>query len=85
MAEEQAQPTETQQTPAPEAPAPSAPAAAEGQSAEPQAAAEVRRLLARTARLYPRIFARVREHFGARGTLCWLAGLAEAAWKERKR
>jgi lycopene cyclase CruA len=41
------------------------------------------RLLARTARLYPRIFARVREHFGARGTLCWLAGVAEAAWKER--
>ncbi|HEX8116534.1 MAG TPA: hypothetical protein VF521_04625, partial [Pyrinomonadaceae bacterium] len=37
----------------------------------------LRRLLARTARLYPRIFARVREHFGARGTLCWLAGLAE--------
>jgi hypothetical protein len=27
----------------------------------------LRRLLARTARLYPRIFARVREHFGARG------------------
>ncbi|HEX7314513.1 MAG TPA: hypothetical protein VF297_11360 [Pyrinomonadaceae bacterium] len=45
----------------------------------------LRRLLARTARLYPRIFARVREHFGARGTLCWLAGLAEAAWKERGR
>ncbi len=43
----------------------------------------LRRLLARTARLYPRIFARVREHFGARGTLWWLAGLAEAAWKER--
>jgi lycopene cyclase CruA len=43
----------------------------------------LRRLLARTARLYPRIFARVREHFGARGTLCWLAGLAEAAWKEK--
>src|SRR5207237_9189304 len=31
----------------------------------------LRRLLARTARLYPRIFARVREHFGARGTLWW--------------
>lgn len=41
------------------------------------------RLLARTARLYPRIFARVREHFGARGTLWWLAGLAEAVWSER--
>jgi lycopene cyclase CruA len=44
----------------------------------------LRRLLARTARLYPRIFARVREHFGARGTLCWLAGVAEAVWSERK-
>ncbi|MBV9926434.1 MAG: hypothetical protein JOZ96_15555 [Acidobacteria bacterium] len=43
----------------------------------------LRRLLARTARLYPRIFERVREHFGARGTLWWLAGLAEAAWKEK--
>ncbi|HWW73903.1 MAG TPA: hypothetical protein VNZ44_00820, partial [Pyrinomonadaceae bacterium] len=48
-------------------------------------AGALRRLLARTARLYPRIFARVREHFGARGALCWLAGVAEAAWKERGR
>ncbi len=46
-------------------------------------AGALRRLLARTARLYPRIFARVREHFGAGGALCWLAGVAEAAWKER--
>ena len=45
----------------------------------------LRRLLARTARLYPRIFARVREHFGARGTLWWLAGVAEAVWSERGR
>ncbi|MDT7807097.1 MAG: lycopene cyclase CruA [Acidobacteriota bacterium] len=43
----------------------------------------LRRLLARTARLYPRIFARVREHFGARGTLCWLADVVEAVWSER--
>ncbi len=45
----------------------------------------LRRLLARTARLYPRIFARVREHFGARGALCWVAGVAEAVWSERGR
>ncbi|HEX8559928.1 MAG TPA: hypothetical protein VF668_17660 [Pyrinomonadaceae bacterium] len=45
-------------------------------------AGALRRLLARTARLYPRIFARVRERFGARGALCWVAGLAEAAWKD---
>ncbi|HYE14535.1 MAG TPA: hypothetical protein VD968_08865 [Pyrinomonadaceae bacterium] len=44
----------------------------------------LRRLLARTARLYPRIFARVREHFGARGTLWWAAGIAEAVWSERR-
>ena len=44
----------------------------------------LRRLLARTARLYPRIFERVREHFGARGTLWWLAGVAEAVWSERR-
>jgi hypothetical protein len=44
----------------------------------------LRRLLARTARLYPRIFARVREHFGVRGTLWWIAGVAEAVWSERR-
>ncbi|HEX3560695.1 MAG TPA: hypothetical protein VHU19_15935 [Pyrinomonadaceae bacterium] len=46
--------------------------------------AALRRLFARTARLYPRVFARVREHFGARGTLLWLAGVAEAAWSDRR-
>jgi lycopene cyclase CruA len=48
-------------------------------------AGALRRLLARTARLYPRIFARAREHFGARGTLRWVAGVAEAAWSERRK
>ncbi|HEX6186413.1 MAG TPA: hypothetical protein VFZ44_21155 [Pyrinomonadaceae bacterium] len=48
-------------------------------------AGALRRLLARTARLYPRIFARVREHFGARGALCWVAGVAEAVWSDRRR
>ncbi|MDQ3746156.1 MAG: hypothetical protein M3444_17415 [Acidobacteriota bacterium] len=47
--------------------------------------AALRRLAARTARLYPRIFARVREHFGARGTLVWLAGVAEAVWSDGRR
>jgi hypothetical protein len=47
-------------------------------------AGALRRLVARTVRLYPRIFARVRERFGARGTLWWLAGLGEAAWSERR-
>jgi lycopene cyclase CruA len=46
--------------------------------------ASLRALFARTARLYPRIFARVRERFGARGTLVWLAGVAEALWSERR-
>jgi lycopene cyclase CruA len=44
----------------------------------------LRALFARTARLYPRIFGRVRERFGARGTLLWLAGVAEALWSERR-
>ena len=44
----------------------------------------LRALFARTVRLYPRIFARVRERFGARGTLVWLAGVAEALWNERR-
>ena len=46
--------------------------------------AALRSLLAHTARLYPRIFARVREHLGARGTLWWLADIAEAVWSERR-
>jgi lycopene cyclase CruA len=41
-------------------------------------------LLARTVKLYPRILARVREHLGARGTLCWIADLAEEFWRERR-
>jgi lycopene cyclase CruA len=41
-------------------------------------------LLSRTAKLYPRIFQRVREHLGARGTFWWLAGVAEAAFSERR-
>lgn len=44
----------------------------------------LRALFARTVRLYPRIFGRVRERFGARGTLLWLAGVAEALWSERR-
>ena len=46
--------------------------------------AALRRLAARTARLYPRIFSRLREHLGARGTLLWLCGVAEAVWSERR-
>jgi lycopene cyclase CruA len=41
-------------------------------------------LLGRTAKLYPRIFQRVREHLGARGTFWWLANIAEAAFSERR-
>jgi lycopene cyclase CruA len=41
-------------------------------------------LLGHTAKLYPRIFTRVREHLGARGTLWWVAGIAEAVLSERR-
>lgn len=41
-------------------------------------------LLSHTAKLYPRIFGRVREHMGARGTFWWLANIAEAVWRERR-
>ncbi|MBA2339983.1 MAG: hypothetical protein H0V88_06285 [Pyrinomonadaceae bacterium] len=44
----------------------------------------LKELLSRTARLYPRIFQRLREHLGARGTLWWLAGIGEAVWHERR-
>ncbi|HVF68690.1 MAG TPA: hypothetical protein VM914_13555 [Pyrinomonadaceae bacterium] len=46
--------------------------------------AALRALFARTVRLYPRIFTRVRERFGARGTIVWLAGVGEALWSERR-
>jgi lycopene cyclase CruA len=46
--------------------------------------AALRSLLGHTARLYPRIFTRVREHLGARGTLSWLAEVAGAVWSERR-
>ncbi|HEX8852887.1 MAG TPA: hypothetical protein VF754_05335, partial [Pyrinomonadaceae bacterium] len=45
----------------------------------------LRSLLGHTAKLYPRIFGRVREHMGARGTFWWLADIAEAVWRERRR
>ncbi|MCA1567020.1 MAG: hypothetical protein LC803_15495 [Acidobacteria bacterium] len=41
-------------------------------------------LLGRTAKLYPHIFQRVREHLGARGTFWWLANIAETAFSERR-
>ncbi|MBA3319962.1 MAG: hypothetical protein H0T45_00760, partial [Pyrinomonadaceae bacterium] len=41
-------------------------------------------LLGRTAKLYPRIFQRVREHLGARGAFWWAANVAEAAFSERR-
>jgi lycopene cyclase CruA len=41
-------------------------------------------LLSRTAKLYPRIFQRVREHLGARGTFWWLANVVEALLNERR-
>ena len=45
----------------------------------------LKRLLSRTAKLYPRIFQRVREHFGARGAFWWLANTAATAFSERRK
>jgi lycopene cyclase CruA len=44
----------------------------------------LKRLLSRTAKLYPRIFQRVREHFGARGAFWWLANMTAAAFNEHR-
>lgn len=44
----------------------------------------LKNLLSQTARLYPRIFKRVREHLGARGTFWWLTDIAAAAFSERR-
>ncbi|MBA3765708.1 MAG: hypothetical protein H0W99_01720 [Acidobacteria bacterium] len=43
-----------------------------------------RNLLSRTAKLYPRIFQRAREHLGARGTFWWIANIAEVIVSERR-
>jgi lycopene cyclase CruA len=44
----------------------------------------LKNLLSRTARLYPQIFNRIREHLGLRGTFWWLANIADAALSERR-
>jgi hypothetical protein len=41
-------------------------------------------LLSRTAKLYPRIFQRAREHLGARGTFWWIANVVEVILSERR-
>lgn len=45
----------------------------------------LKRLLSRTAKLYPRIFQRAGEHLGARGAFWWLTQIAAAAFSERRR
>jgi lycopene cyclase CruA len=44
----------------------------------------LKNLLSRTAKLYPRIFQRMREHLGARGTFWWLAQIAGVVIQERR-
>jgi lycopene cyclase CruA len=45
----------------------------------------LKRLLSRTAKLYPRIFKRASEHLGARGAFWWLTQIAAAAFSERRK
>lgn len=46
--------------------------------------ATLKNLLSRTAKLYPRIFQRMREHLGARGTFWWLTQIASVVLQERR-
>jgi lycopene cyclase CruA len=46
--------------------------------------ATLKNLLSRTAKLYPRIFQRMREHLGARGTFWWLTQIAGVVLQERR-
>ncbi|MCA1557775.1 MAG: hypothetical protein LC731_04450 [Acidobacteria bacterium] len=46
--------------------------------------ATLKNLLSRTAKLYPRIFQRMREHLGARGTFWWLAQIAGVGLQQRR-
>jgi lycopene cyclase CruA len=45
----------------------------------------LKRLLSRTAKLYPRIFKRASEHLGARGAFWWLTQIAAAAFSEGRK
>jgi lycopene cyclase CruA len=45
----------------------------------------LKRLVSRTAKLYPRIFKRASEHLGARGAFWWLTQIAAAAFSERRK
>ncbi|MBC7911335.1 MAG: hypothetical protein H7Y30_12585 [Pyrinomonadaceae bacterium] len=45
----------------------------------------LKNLLTRTFKLYPRFLQHVREHLGTRGTLWWMAGIAESTLHERRR
>lgn len=44
-----------------------------------------KKVLAKTARLHPKVFKLMLEHLGAKGAFWWLANIAEAAWSERKK
>jgi lycopene cyclase CruA len=44
----------------------------------------LKNLLSRTVKLYPRIIGRMREHLGARGTMWWLANIAEVVLHEHR-
>lgn len=46
--------------------------------------ATLKNLLSRTAKLYPRIFQRMREHLGARGTFWWLTQVAGVVLQEKR-
>ncbi len=45
--------------------------------------ASLKQILGRTARTYPAIFQRLREHLGVRGTFAWLTQIA-AAWRHER-
>jgi hypothetical protein len=44
-----------------------------------------KKILAKTARIHPKVFKLMFEHLGARGSLRWIAKIAENALYERKK
>lgn len=46
--------------------------------------ASFKKVLLKTAKIHPKVFKKMFEHLGAKGAFWWIAGIAEAAFHERK-
>jgi lycopene cyclase CruA len=45
--------------------------------------ASFKKVLAKTAKIHPKVFKKMFEHLGSKGAFWWIANIAEAAWNEK--